>query len=100
MDYGLQLPKHKFDALRPGDLEQYLHKRGWVVAAESSTADVGVLYFPAQPDAEILLPRRREYGDYALRMADAVRTLAAVEQRSVWEVLRDVSGPLADANET
>jgi len=96
MNNGLQLPKHQIDAVRPEDLQQYLQGHGWVVSPEASSVDVAVLHHPAQPEAEVLLPRRREFGDYALRVADVIRTVAAVEQRAIGEVLRDVSGPPAD----
>src|SRR5262249_29465908 len=61
-----------------------------------SSADAGVLHFPAENEAEVLLPRRQEFADYALRIADLLQTVAAVEQRSIWDVLHDVSGPPAD----
>ena len=38
-----------------------------------------------------MLPLKREIGDFVLRMADVVVTLAAFEQRSAWEILKDLS---------
>ena len=52
--------------------------------------------FPGQPDAEVLLPLRRDWPDYSRRMADAVLTLAAVEQRPYEEVLQDLSSVSGD----
>jgi hypothetical protein len=51
---------------------------------------------PSFPDAELLVPIQREVGDFVLRMADVVTTLATIEQRSPWEILNDLSGPPSD----
>src|SRR5438552_8976744 len=87
----LWLPKDKVGALRADDVEPYLITHGWLQDSSKSSADVGVFYFPSEPDATVFLPRRRDFGDYVFRMADVVVMVAVVEQRPVWEVLSDLS---------
>lgn len=45
---------------------------------------------------EILVPLRRDFGDYVSRMADAVSTLARVEDRSELDVCDDLSTSAAE----
>jgi hypothetical protein len=70
--------------------------RHWEFDAEASSPGVGVYRFPAESDAEVLLPLQRDWADYAQRMADAILTIAAVEQRPPGEVLHDLSTPPGD----
>ena len=42
------------------------------------------------------MPGRRDLADYVLRMRDVVLMLAAVEERTGWQVLADLSSPPAD----
>src|SRR5271157_6669709 len=93
---GLKIPKDQLAALRPGDVQSYLLSRGWLPDREASPPR-GILFrHPSIPDAEALLPLDRDLGDYVLRMADIVLVVAAVENRSVWQVLNDLSGPPSD----
>ncbi len=96
MTLMLKLPKDQLSALRFEDVQLHLASRGWQHDAEASREGVGVYRFPTEPDAEVLLPLRRDWPDYPSRLADAVTTLAAVEQRPVWEVLNDLSTPPGD----
>ena len=89
----LKLPRDRVAALRAEDLRHHLHDRGWQPDPGASSELVTVYRFPAEPDAEILVPKRRDIGDYVLRMADAASTLAAVERRSIWEVMADLASP-------
>jgi hypothetical protein len=86
-----KLPRDQVAALRAEDLQLYLDSRGWQPGADASTGLATVCRLPAEPDAEVLVPRRRDISDYVLRMADAAQMLAAVEQRSIWEVLADLA---------
>src|SRR5262249_28672218 len=61
-----------------------------------SSPDAALFRQPDLGDAEVLLPLRRELGEYIPRMADAVVALAVVERRSPLEVLNDLSGPPSD----
>ena len=91
-----RLPRDRVAALRPEDVQQYLRSRGWLLDS-SGTSDKAVVYhYPGQADAEVLVPRQRELTDYAARLGDVVQVLSALEERTVWEVINDVSGPPAD----
>jgi hypothetical protein len=96
MNALLKLPRDQMAALRFEDVQLYLLSRQWQIDPTASANGVGIYRFPGERDAEILLPLRRDWADYALRMGDLVLTLAAVEQRSVWEVINDLSGPAGD----
>jgi hypothetical protein len=92
----LKLPRDQVAALRAEDLQLYVQSRGWTLDEGASSALATVYRLPSEPDAEILVPKSRDIGDYVLRMADAAMMLAAVEQRSVWEVMSDLAAPPAD----
>jgi hypothetical protein len=92
----LKLPRDQMAALRFEDVQLYLLSRHWQIDAAASANGASVYRFPGEPDAEILLPMRRDWADYPQRMGDVVLTLAAVEQRPVWEVINDLSGPAGD----
>jgi hypothetical protein len=96
MNIPLRLPPGQLSALRFEDVQLYLASRGWQLDAAASEPGAGVYRLPGEPDAEVLLPLRRDWADYAQRMADALATLAAVEQRSLGEVLADLAGPPGD----
>lgn len=92
-----------------GDLKSYLDGQGWTQTDRlGDKALVYVQHADTSDGPEILVPAREDLGDYASRMAEAVRILADIEQRSVLEVFRDIqtSGldlvrlrtPDADAN--
>lgn len=96
MTATFKLPKEELSALRPEDVQLYLSSRGWKKETAASTAKATVYRFAQEPDAEVLLPSTRELADYALRMGDVAQMIAAVEQRSIREVLVDLSAPPAD----
>jgi hypothetical protein len=96
MKSPLKLPRDQVEALRPGDVRLYLTSRGWVPRRNGVTDKAMEFRHPSFPGAELLLPLQREVGDFVLRMADVVVSLATIEQRPAWEVLKDVSGPPGD----
>jgi hypothetical protein len=96
MKSPLKLPRDQVEALRPGDVRLYLTSRGWVPKRNGATDKAMEFRHPSFPGAELLLPLQREVGDFVLRMADVVVSLATIEQRPAWEVLKDVSGPPGD----
>jgi hypothetical protein len=96
MNATLKLPKEELSALRPEDVQLYLTSRGWQTESAAPSAKATTYRLPNEPDAEVLLPRNRDIADYALRMGDVAQMIAAVEQRSIREVLVDLSGPTAD----
>jgi hypothetical protein len=92
----LKLPRDQIAAIRPRDVQLYLVSRGWVADPAESTLDAPLFRHPAKGDAEVLLPLRRDFGDYVPRMAEVVMSLAIAERRSPFEVLNDLSGPPSD----
>jgi hypothetical protein len=96
MNAPLHLPRDQIAALRFEDVQLYLASRGWLPDPAAAAPGMAVYRYPQEPDAEVLLPLRRDWPDYAQRMADAVEMIAAVEQRSTNEVLNDLTGPPGD----
>jgi hypothetical protein len=96
MTSTLRLPRNQVEALRPRDVQLYLVSRGWVADPAESSSDATLFHHPDMGDAEILLPLRRDFGDYTLRMADVVQALALVERHPVFEMLNELSGPPSD----
>jgi hypothetical protein len=97
MTSAMKIPRDQIEALRPGDVRLYLSSRGWVAVPETSPSPRAVEFHnESHPDVELLLPLVRNVGDFALRMADLVVALASVENRSAWDVLKDLSGTPGD----
>jgi hypothetical protein len=72
-------------------LRDYLDGLGWrQVETIANKAAVYVGHGSAGERLEILAPLREDVGDYALRMADAVQTLAEAQGRSELDVLDDL----------
>ena len=76
-------------ALRPLNLIGYLRARGWHKFSEAP-GRFSVWANPAHPDSEITVPMRREAADFITRLADILRELEAVENRSQLDILRDL----------
>lgn len=96
MSASLQLPSDQLGALRAEDVQLYLASHSWK-RDESASTKLGNIYrYPSLPDAEAVVPARRDLADYVERMGDLVQMLAAVEERKVWQVLSDLSSPPAD----
>jgi hypothetical protein len=84
-------------ALKPLELAAYLRGKGW--RQEADLAGKGSLWLLKHPDGsefDVALPARRELGDYALRMAEAIQTLSDAERRSQLEIIRDIQTTTAD----
>jgi hypothetical protein len=85
--------KDALQALSWEALKDYLDRaKGWKYAED--IADKAVVYQHKDRGGrlrEIIVPIRRDLGDYARRMADAVSTLARVEKRSELYVYEDLS---------
>jgi hypothetical protein len=96
MNASTALPKDVLRSLRPGDVQLYLSSRGWKPEPYGPDGRGLLFLHPSYPDVDLLLPLKRDLGDYALRMGDLVVALATIEQRPVWEVLNDLSGPSGD----
>jgi hypothetical protein len=77
-------------SLRPLEVAAYLRSRGW--EARQLVGERASVWGRAQDeDVELLLPADRDLADFAARMADVLRALAAVEDRSQLEILRDLA---------
>jgi hypothetical protein len=90
------LPKDILLALRPGEVQIYLSSRGWRSKPYGPEGNGLLFHHPSMPEADLLLPLKRDLGDYAARMGELVVTLATIEQRPVQEILNDLSGPTGD----
>jgi hypothetical protein len=91
MSSAFQLSRERVQALDPVDVEAYLVAHGWQVDPEVSSAEAGIYHLPADPQAEIIVPRSKDFADYALRIGEALREVALAEHRKAWEVLDDLS---------
>jgi hypothetical protein len=96
MTTATSLSKIDAAALRPAEVQLYLAGRGWKSEPYGTQGKGLLFHLPSIPEAELLLPLKRDLSDYAIRMEDLVVTLATVEQRPVIEVLNDLSGPKGD----
>jgi hypothetical protein len=85
------LPKERVAALAPRDVEAYLLGHGWEADQAASSSQAGAFRYEPAPGVAVLVPRDRAFLDYALRVGDVVQTLAAVEGRTAWEVLEELS---------
>jgi hypothetical protein len=96
MNASSRLPKDLLLSLRPGDVQLYLSSRGWKPELYGTEGNALLFLHPSFPEVDLLLPLKRNLGDYANRMADLVVALATIEQRPVQEILNDLSGPTGD----
>ncbi len=96
MNSWSMLPKDAVLSLRPGDVQLYLTSRGWVAEPYVSEGKGLLFQHPSMSQVDLLLPLKRDLGDFAARMGDLVVALATIYQRPVWEILNDLSGPSGD----
>jgi hypothetical protein len=83
-------------ALRPLEVAAYLRSRGWASReAGAGRATVWTLTADGE-EYEALLPLDPSVGDFALRMGDVLRVLAAAEHRSQEEIYADLLTTTAD----
>jgi hypothetical protein len=85
-------------AVRPGELSAYLYATGWRLTERTDNVAYW-LWGHAGDEVEIAQPCNVAFRDYALRVGDAVVTLAAVENRSELAVLRGISQSTWDVYE-
>jgi hypothetical protein len=84
-------------SLRPADLLNYLRASGW--QRESEIGEKAELWVRSQqdgPEMDVLVPLRREAGDFALRASELLRTLEEVEHRSQQQIIEDIGTSSAD----
>lgn len=83
-------------AVRPDDVVAYLRARHW---REREHREGQYAIWQRKSDGEpfeILLPLNSAYRDYAARIAEALQTLEAVEQRSQYDILTDIQNVACD----
>ncbi len=90
----MKLPKDRLDVFPPDLMETYLLSHGLVRKTAWSSEEVAGFEYPSQPDAEALVPLWKGFVDYALRIADVLEMIAAVEQRWTWEVFLELENTL------
>ena len=82
-------------SLRPLDIASYLHATGW-----ANTEDLGdrasLWVRTDQPDAEVLVPKRQNFADFALRVSDILQALSEQEHRSQLQIFTDVASVSSD----
>jgi hypothetical protein len=84
-------------ALAPLELAAYLRSNGWKqVDRLGDKGSVWVLSRKNGKEYEVLLPLRKDLRDYVYRMADALRVLEVVEERSQLEIFQDLTTTGAD----
>jgi hypothetical protein len=84
-------------ALRPLEVAAYLRAKGWRKDAELNGKGTLWLWPPeGGNEFDIALPARRDLGDYVLRIAEVLHTLASAEGRSQLDVLRDIHTVASD----
>lgn len=83
-------------SIKPLELVQYLRAKGW--QHDGDLGDRAALWVRGDGHRadEIVLPRRREFADFDLRMAEVLATLERAEARSQLDILRDVQTTAAD----
>src|SRR3990172_2873870 len=85
--------KQVLAAIRPLELVAYLRATGW---SQARVTEGRWGTWVRGGDFEIAVPLNRDLGDFVLRMADALRSLEAVEDRSQLEILDDLFTSSAD----
>jgi len=83
------------NSLRPVDVISYLRAAGW-----SREADIGdkasIWVNTGNPAFDLVVPLRRDAADFAIRIAEVLGILEAVEQRSQEQLLKDLLTASAD----
>ncbi len=74
------------ESIKPLDLSQYLRSKGW---EEEGKPDNWARLVYGQ-EFEVMLPLSTDFYDYKNRIADVLKTLLALEQRSIETILHDI----------
>ncbi len=80
-------------AVDPAHLNGYLASMGWRREGTSR----GALLWQLEPDCTLIVPERREFVDDDQLLIQAVRRLAAFEERPEPDVVLDISEPMVDS---
>ncbi|MEI2577248.1 hypothetical protein [Scytonema sp. PRP1] len=77
--------------IEPQQLRDYLQAHGWHFDRPFlDNATIWLKQEPERGEFEILLPNKRNLGDYATRIREAIETLEIVENRSQIEILSEL----------
>jgi hypothetical protein len=98
MSSALRLPRERILALDPANVEAYLTTHGWEVDPDLSSSEAGVYHLPANPQAEVIVPRHKDFVDYALRVGETLQEAAVAERRTAWEVLEELTARQAESS--
>jgi hypothetical protein len=89
--------KTALDSLHPLEVAAYLRTSGWVQTRSSSGKEVVWTKDSGESlPFEARLPLDRQFGDFALRMHDLLAVLETTEERSQFEILRDLQTSATD----
>lgn len=95
MSYPIR-DRRVLEAIEPDDLQAFLSSVGFrLIGPDSSHADVWG-NSAIEDGTELLVPRSKRLSDYSLRMAELFVTLSAALERSPEDLIRAVSGSVAD----
>ena len=83
--------REALSSLSLSSLRAYLKSRGWVDEGEFRNRATIFTMSCNGRKWEILCPHQDTFADYAERMAEAVETIATVEERSQLDVFHDLS---------
>lgn len=85
------LPDDLLEAVEPRQLGEYARSTGWRLIVDSSLRPgIAVYDSPDEDLAQVLVPLKTTFVDYARRIADAVHVLAEKEYRPELDVLYDL----------
>src|SRR5574338_477614 len=71
------------------DIKNYLTANGWSIMSKIQDKALEMSHNATR--AEVLLPLRKNLGDYYLRISELLETLSKVENRSVSSIYNDIS---------
>ena len=89
--------KPLLDSLRPLEVAAYLRSSNWQEkSSKENEFSIWVKSTPSGEEWEALLPLKRDYRDFALRMGEILAVLEEEEHRSQMEIFADLSTTAAD----
>jgi len=86
--------KSVFEAISSHDARAYMIAQGWEI--KETLQNKALILSRAGTEEELLLPLRKELGDYALRMSELVNKLSEIENSSALSIISDINTNSAD----
>jgi hypothetical protein len=85
------------NAISPVEVAAYLRAAGWRQAfVDGDKSSLWLFHDSRNSEAEILLPLRKDFKDYSIRISELLSTLSQVEKRSQPEIFRDITEVTTD----